>query len=169
MMSSHMFICPKCKGCFSIEDGKSTICPSCNQPMSRTVYTRDEWRALSVEQRQGAINEVILQAKRERNGQTQEAIEQEREKASYALENSNQYEYEVVIVPNMPDGGVDRESINRILTERSNSGWQLVTAYSNELGHNSSSGGFGGFSAGTNTTVCQDVLYFRRLIANVDR
>ena len=117
MMSSHMFICPKCKGCFSIEDGKSTICPSCNQPMSRTVYTRDE----------------------------------------------------VVIVPNMPDGGVDRESINRILTERSNSGWQLVTAYSNELGHNSSSGGFGGFSAGTNTTVCQDVLYFRRLIANVDR
>ena len=43
-------------------------------------------------------------------------------------------------------------------------GWHLVSAYSNEIGHTSSSSGFGGFSTGTNATIDQNILIFERFV-----
>ena len=37
-------------------------------------------------------------------------------------------------------------------------------AYANELGHNSTSGGFGGFSIGANSTVDQHILILERFV-----
>lgn len=65
------------------------------------------------------------------------------------------FEYDVVTVPNKTNGSTDVKAIKKILAQKAADGWRLVSTYSNELGHIS--------TAGTNSTICEDVLYFEKL------
>lgn len=61
-------------------------------------------------------------------------------------------------------GGLTTVQVTRLLNDYALDGWKLVSAYANELGHNSTSGGFGGFSIGANSTVDQHILILERFV-----
>lgn len=74
------------------------------------------------------------------------------------------WEYRVISLSDTHDGSIDPQRICDLLNELGLDGWRLKCAYSNELGHNSSSGGMGGFSTGTNSTVDQNILILERFV-----
>lgn len=61
-------------------------------------------------------------------------------------------------------GALPVSRITGLLNEYALDGWRLVSAYANELGHNSSSSGIGGFSVGSNSTVDQHILILERFV-----
>lgn len=58
----------------------------------------------------------------------------------------------------------DASKITSLLNEYALDGWRLVSAYVNELGHNSSSSGIGEFSTGSNSTIDQHILILERFV-----
>ena len=56
------------------------------------------------------------------------------------------------------------EEVNRMLNAYALFGWRLVSAYSNEIGKDTTSGGILGFTAGTNSTIDQHILILERFI-----
>ncbi len=74
------------------------------------------------------------------------------------------YEYKVVSISDQNTGGLDTVDLENRLTTLGLDGWHLRCAYSNELGHNTSSGGIAGFSLGTNSTIDQNILIFERFV-----
>ena len=74
------------------------------------------------------------------------------------------YEYTTLSLVDDDGGGLTTAKITQILNDYALDGWRLVSAYTNELGHNSTSSGFGGLSAGTNSTVDQHVLILERFV-----
>ena len=70
------------------------------------------------------------------------------------------YEYEVLSFGD--DGAIDVNKIQNTLNDYAALGWRVKTSYTNELGHNSSSGGYGGMSTGYNSTVCQHIVILER-------
>lgn len=74
------------------------------------------------------------------------------------------YEYMVVNVFDSDDGSCDINNLTTKLNELGRQGWHLKCSYANEMGKNSSSAGVGGFSAGTNVTIEQNILIFERFL-----
>ena len=74
------------------------------------------------------------------------------------------YEYTTLSLVDSDGGGLPATQISAMLNQYALEGWHLVSAYSNELGHNSTSGGIGGFSTGTNSTIDQHILILERFI-----
>jgi len=74
------------------------------------------------------------------------------------------YEYKVVSLNDDNAGGIYSSTIEDTLNELGLDGWHLRCAYTNELGKNSNSGGYGGFSTGTNSTIDQNILIFERFV-----
>ena len=74
------------------------------------------------------------------------------------------YEYKVVSLNDDNAGGIYSSTIENTLNELGLDGWHLRCAYTNELGKNSNSGGIGGFSTGTNSTIDQNILIFERFV-----
>ena len=75
-----------------------------------------------------------------------------------------QYEYTTLSLVDDDGGGLTTTQVTRLLNDYALDGWRLISAYANELGHNSTSGGFGGFSTGTNSTVDQHILILERFV-----
>ncbi len=73
------------------------------------------------------------------------------------------WEYKVLAVYD-DRGGISIERMESTLNEMGLQGWHLKVAYSNTLGENKSSIGFGGVSVGTNSTVDQNVLIMERFV-----
>ena len=74
------------------------------------------------------------------------------------------YEYMVINVFDSNDGSCDINTLTTKLNELGRQGWHLKCSYANEMGKNSSSAGVGGFSAGTNATIEQNILIFERFL-----
>jgi len=74
------------------------------------------------------------------------------------------YEYTTLSLVDNDGGALSPYKITDLLNDYALDGWKLVSAYTNELGHNSSSNGFGGFSNGTNSTVDQHILILERFV-----
>ena len=80
------------------------------------------------------------------------------------------YEYKVISLSDVSglfkknSGRVDTTAMTETLNELGIDGWHLVTAYSNELGKNSLSGGAGGALLGINSTVDENILIFERFV-----
>lgn len=74
------------------------------------------------------------------------------------------YEYKVVSLNDDNAGGIYSSTIESTLNQLGLEGWHLRCAYTNELGKNSNSGGYGGFSTGTNSTIDQNILIFERFV-----
>lgn len=94
-------------------------------------------------------------------------MQEELEKAKKAKE-FGEFEYKVITIPNADGGAVDAGKLQKILDAMSEAGWRLITVYSNELGKTSRTSSMSGFgtstTTGTNSTVCQDVMFFERRI-----
>lgn len=74
------------------------------------------------------------------------------------------YEYTTISLVDKDGGYIDAGTITANLNELGLHGWRLVTGFSNEIGHNSSSAGLFGISAGTNATIDQNVLILERFV-----
>jgi len=80
------------------------------------------------------------------------------------IEDNPLYEYAVETVCDNSDGSANIVALKNLLERYSIDGWRLHTIFSNELGKNSSSVGFGGVASGSNATIDQQVLIFERCI-----
>ena len=87
---------------------------------------------------------------------------------AFLKENGHQgfYEYKVISLCDDNGGSIDVHELAELLNKLGREGWHLKCAYTNELGHNSNSGGIGGFSTGTNATIDQNVLILERFMIN---
>ena len=74
------------------------------------------------------------------------------------------YEYTTLSLVDDDGGGLTTTQVTQLLNDYALDGWKLVSAHANELGHNSTSGGFGGFSTGTNSTIDQHILILERFV-----
>ena len=138
------------------------------------LYSKEELEILENELKSRPSNAIELEEQEhERLLQIQqENEERERAKAIYESKinklKSNgvegYWEYKVISITDDNAGGVYSSSLEYQMNALGLDGWQLVTAYSNELGKNSHSGGVGGFSTGTNSTIDQNILIFQRFI-----
>ena len=141
----------KCK-CGETNPDSSSFCQSCgNSKSSGRDRTEDALKKAAIE-----LDRI-----------TRERIQQE---FNYKIENlSNMgyegyYEYKVVSLNDDNAGGINSSTVERNLNMLGLDGWRLRCAYTNEVGRNSTSGGLGGFSAGTNSTIDQNILIFERFV-----
>lgn len=74
------------------------------------------------------------------------------------------YEYTVEIIYDKDSGHPNIAEIQHTLKTMAANGWRLVSVTTNEIGKTSSSTSFGGYSAGTNSTVDSILLFFERKI-----
>ena len=118
------------------------------------------------------IEEKKREIERQKRNIEIERINRERLQQEYnhKIDNLNRmgldgyYEYKVVSLNDNNAGGIYSSTIENTLNELGLDGWKLRCAYTNELGKNSSSGGFAGFSKGTNSTIDQNILIFERFV-----
>ena len=73
------------------------------------------------------------------------------------------YEYKVISLVD-DKGSLNINKLETLLNTLGMEGWHVVGSYANELGHNSFSGGVLGLSAGTNSTVDQNVIILERFV-----
>lgn len=72
------------------------------------------------------------------------------------------YEYMTLTLADGDGGALSPSEVTALLNSYAIKGWRLAAAYANELGHNSSSSGYGGYSSGTNSTVDQHILIMEK-------
>lgn len=72
------------------------------------------------------------------------------------------YEYKVYSF--VDDGLIDVDQIQYSLNSFAAEGWRMKSSYTNEVGKESSSSGYAGYSSGTNSTICQHIIILERLL-----
>lgn len=97
----------------------------------------------------------------------QKNMQEEQDKK--ALELNDVFEYDVVSVLDKDHGGVDVERLGNVLADHASKGWRLVSAFSNEVGRDSSLSEFSGVSIGVNSTIDQNILIFERCVRRYQR
>ena len=102
----------------------------------------------------------LFEEEQERKAKEQEDVD------TFLKENGHEgyYQYKVINLFDNNSGGINVDEISILLNSLGRNGWHLKCAYSNELGHNSTSGGFAGFTTGTNSTIDQNILILERFI-----
>lgn len=112
-----------------------------------------------------AQEELELKEKQAAEEQRKQIIEQQEEQQKQDILDMNaQYEYKVIKISDNKDGDISSDLIEMNLNIMAQSGWRLVNSFSNEIGKNAESFGFGGVSVGSNATVGEVVLIFERCI-----
>ena len=123
-----------------------------------------ELEAKERERKERIEEEAARQAERERQIQCQKQALENRINSLKSKGYEGYYEYTTLSLVDDDGGGLTTTQVTRLLNDYALDGWRLVSAYANELGHNSTRGGFGGFSTGTNSTVDQHILILERFI-----
>lgn len=123
-----------------------------------------ELEAKERERKERIEEEAARQAERERQIQCQKQAFENRINSLKSKGYEGYYEYTTLSLVDDDGGGLTTTQVTRLLNDYALDGWRLVSAYANELGHNSTRGGFGGFSTGTNSTVDQHILILERFI-----
>ncbi len=115
---------------------------------------------LKQEEKERLLREEHAKSREENQRKEQEDID------NFLKENGHggYYEYKILNICDDKNGNVNISEIYEKLNYLGRRGWQLKCAFSNELGKNSSSVGFGGISGGVNVTVEQNVLILERFI-----
>lgn len=158
-MLKKMFYCENCNSMWSGNEGDNMLCPDCKTPLVLTDIDLLEWRR-KTQSEKDAIKYDLKNRIRERK-----IILQKREELrSVQLPKNPQYEYQIVSVGDMDSGEINIREIQRILNQYSEDGWKLHSAFTNELGKNSSATSIGSFGSGTNATIDQTILIFERYI-----
>ena len=101
----------------------------------------------------------------EKQNKKRELLEIENTKQKAAIEKAGGYwEYKILSLYDNSTGSLEIASLEGTINDLGKEGWHLRCAFTNELGHNSNSGGIMGLSVGTNATIDQNVLVFERFI-----
>ena len=108
--------------------------------------------------------EAAQRAEQERIIQQQKQVYQNRINSLKSKGYEGYYEYTTLSLVDNDGGELTTAQVTQLLNDYALDGWRLVSAYANELGHNSTSGGFGGFSTGTNSTIDQHILILERFV-----
>ena len=116
------------------------------------------------ERKEKEAEEAAQRVERERQTQRQKQAFEKRITSLKSKGYEGYYEYTTLSLVDDDGGGLATTQVTQLLNDYALDGWRLVSAYANELGHNSTSGGFGGFSTGTNSTVDQHILILERFI-----
>lgn len=89
---------------------------------------------------------------------------EERIKALKAKGVKGYFEYTIISIQDENSGEVNTCYLNERINDMALDGWRLKTAFTNELGKNSSSISILGGTGGTNSTIEQNVLIFERYV-----
>ena len=140
-----MIICPKCG---KKNSDRAANCFSCGINLK------------AVEE------EIRKQEELRRQRETVSRISDEARSADLTekIKLNNLYEYDVVTITDKSTGAMDVVSLRKVLSEHGKMGWRLVNSFTNEIGVNSSSTSFAGYTSGTNATIDQTILIFERCI-----
>ncbi len=142
-------------------------CPNCKELVGDNVSKcfNCGWNFDDPLANERAIEQRQLQIKQE----TAAMIEKERTEAEKKIkalrhiqELNDLYEYDVVPVVDEKDGSANIYKIKQVINEYSSQRWRLISILTNEIGKNSTSSGYGGFTNGTNATIDQTILVFER-------
>ena len=106
-----------------------------------------------------AIEEILNEEKRKSRIGYADRVNELRSKGMEGY-----YEYKTLSLNDDEGGSLKVEEVNRMLNAYALYGWRLVSAYSNEIGKDTTSGGILGFTAGTNSTIDQHILILERFI-----
>ena len=152
----------KCK-CGEMNPDSSSFCQSCGNKKASSVAISEEKLKLQ----QKIAFEEAEKRKIEAERKNREQIQQDHSQRIENLSNmglDGYYEYKVISLNDTDSGGIYPKTIEDTLNNLGLEGWHLRCAYTNELGKNSNSSGFGGFSTGTNSTIDQNILIFERFV-----
>lgn len=116
------------------------------------------------EEAEKAREQAKRKAEQERQVQLQKEVFQNRINKLKAKGYEGYYEYTTLSLADDNSGVLSVSQISNLLNEYALDGWRLVSAYVNELGHNSHSSSFGGYSTGSNSTVDQHILILERFV-----
>ena len=148
----------KCK-CGEMNPYSSSFCQSCGNNKPTSVVSEEA--KLKMAREEAEKRKIEIERK------NRERIQQE---YNHKIDNLSKmgldgyYEYKVVSLNDDNAGGIYSSTIEATLNKLGLDGWHLRCAYTNELGKNSNSGGYGGFSTGTNSTIDQNILIFERFV-----
>lgn len=148
-----------CPNCGKIIGDTAINCFFCHYNYNlRRVLTQDEIVAK---------REIEEQEKKEFVTKRERA-EQERERAKQEIDKNRKllnplYEYETVIIRDLPNGSIDNITLKNTLDKYSRAGWKLHSVVSNELGKNVSGVSIGVVSTSSNATIDELVLIFERM------
>ena len=160
-------VCPRCH---ETNTNLSRFCKKCGAVLLTQAELKKKEMNIALTQevqmkreKEEAARKAQTQAQASTQAQTAAQSEPKETPIQRAINNANaskapqqlKFEYDVVTVPNKTNGSTDVKALKKILAQKAADGWRLVSTYSNELGHIS--------TAGTNSTICEDVLYFEKL------
>ena len=142
----------ECPNCGEIIGADASVCPYCRYNFTtKTVESDEEYQERTKREREAK------EAEYNRQSEMQALARETRSK-------NTKYEYDVVTVNDKSNGTVDVVALKTVLAKYASERWRLVNMISNEVGRNSSTGGYGGLSLGTNSTIDQTVLVFERIV-----
>ena len=160
-------VCPRCH---ETNTNLSRFCKKCGAVLLTQAELKKKEMNIALTQevqmkreKEEAARKAQTQAQTSTQAQAAAQSEPKETPIQRAINNANaskapqqlKFEYDVVTVPNKTNGSTDVKALKKILAQKAADGWRLVSTYSNELGHIS--------TAGTNSTICEDVLYFEKL------
>ena len=160
-------VCPRCH---ETNTNLSRFCKKCGAVLLTQAELKKKEMNIALSQevqmkreKEEAARKAQTQSQASTQPQAAAQRESEETPIQRAINNANaskapqqlKFEYDVVTVPNKTNGSTDVKALKKILAQKAAEGWRLVSTYSNELGHIS--------TAGTNSTICEDVLYFEKL------
>lgn len=160
-------VCPRCH---ETNTNLSRFCKKCGAVLLTQAELKKKEMNIALTQevqmkreKEEAARKAQTQAQTSTQAQATTQAEPKETPIQRAINNANaskapqqlKFEYDVVTVPNKTNGSTDVKALKKILAQKAADGWRLVSTYSNELGHIS--------TAGTNSTICEDVLYFEKL------
>lgn len=160
-------VCPRCH---ETNTNLSRFCKKCGAVLLTQAELKKKEMNIALNQevqkkreKEEAARKAQTQAQTSTQAQAAAQSEPEETPIQRAINKANaskapqqlKFEYDVVTVPNRTNGSTDVKTLKKILAQKAADGWRLVSTYSNELGHIS--------TAGTNSTICEDVLYFEKL------
>ena len=160
-------VCPRCH---ETNTNLSRFCKKCGAVLLTQAELKKKEMNIALTQevqmkreKEEAARKAQTQAQASTQAQAAAQAEPKETPIQRAINNANaskapqqlKFEYDVVTVPNKTNGSTDVKALKKILAQKAADGWRLVSTYSNELGHIS--------TAGTNSTICEDVLYFEKL------
>ena len=158
-MLKKMFYCENCNSMWSGNEGDNILCPDCKTPLELTNVDLLDWRRKTQSEKDAIKSEI-----RNRIHEHKIVLQKREELRNAQLSKNPQYEYQIVAVGDKDSGEIDIREIQRILNQYSEEGWKLHSAFTNELGKNSSSTSIGHVGSGTNATIDQTILIFERCI-----
>lgn len=142
-------------------------CPSCGELIGDTVeecfkchYNYIYGRVITAQKRGGSEKQVQDDLEQQKTLET---------KKQEQIERNPKFEYKVIDISDSHSGKIETTRLQNIINEYAFAGWKLHTIFTNEIGKNALSIGYGGVKSGTNATIDQVVMVFERCIKPLEQ